>query len=50
MTRQPLNGNQHFEGRLESFHEGRLTLDLSAASKKSRKRMGPQTARTEAGN
>jgi ribosome maturation factor RimP len=43
MTRQPLNGNQHFEGRLESFHDGRLTLDLSAASKKSRKRMGPQT-------
>jgi ribosome maturation factor RimP len=43
MTRQPLNGNQHFEGRLESFQDGRLTLDLSAASKKSRKRMGPQT-------
>src|SRR5229473_2286730 len=44
MTRQPLKGNQHFEGRLESFHDGRLTLDLSAASKKSRKRMGAQTA------
>src|SRR4029077_1606160 len=44
MTRQPLNNNRHFEGRLESFHDGRLTLDLSAASKKSRKRMGPQTA------
>jgi ribosome maturation factor RimP len=40
MTRQPLNNNRHFEGRLESFHEGRLTLDLSVASHKSRKKMG----------
>jgi ribosome maturation factor RimP len=41
MTRQPVNGNQHFEGRLESFRDGCLTLDLGAASKKSRKKMGP---------
>ena len=40
MTRQPVNNNQHFEGRLESFENGRLTLDTSAASKKSRKMMG----------
>src|ERR1700747_213644 len=40
MTRQPVNNNRYFEGRLESFHDGRLTLDLSAASKKSRKKMG----------
>ncbi len=40
MTRQPVNNNRYFEGRLESFREGRLTLDLSIASKKSRKRMG----------
>jgi ribosome maturation factor RimP len=40
MTRQPVNNNQHFEGRLESFQDGRLTLDTSAASKKSRKKMG----------
>ena len=39
MTKQPLNNNRHFEGRLESFRDGRLTLDLSAASKKSRKKM-----------
>ena len=39
MTRQPVNNNQHFEGRLESFRDGRLTLDLSVASKKSRKKM-----------
>jgi len=40
MTRQPLNNNRHFEGRLESFRDGRLTLDLSVASHKSRKKMG----------
>jgi ribosome maturation factor RimP len=40
MTRQPVNLNRHFEGRLESFHNGRLTLDLSVASHKSRKKMG----------
>jgi len=39
-TRQPIDGNRHFEGRLESFHGGRLTLDLSVASSKSRKKMG----------
>ena len=27
-TRGPVNGNQHFEGRLESFHDGRFTLLL----------------------
>src|ERR1700688_4234895 len=39
MTRQPINNNRYFEGRLESFRDGRLTLDLSVASKKSRKKM-----------
>ena len=39
-TRQPVDNNRHFEGRLESFHDGRLTLDLSVASHKSRKKMG----------
>jgi ribosome maturation factor RimP len=39
-TKQPLNNNRYFEGRLENFSEGRLTLDLSVASKKSRKKMG----------
>jgi ribosome maturation factor RimP len=33
-TQQPLNGNRHFEGRLESFQNGRLVLDLSAAKKR----------------
>jgi ribosome maturation factor RimP len=39
-TRQPVDNNQHFEGRLESFQDGRLTLDLTVASHKSRKKMG----------
>ena len=28
-TRNPVNNNRYFEGRLESFRDGRLTLDLS---------------------
>jgi len=44
MTRQPVNNNRYFEGRLESFHEGMLTLDLSVASKKSKKKMGTAAA------
>ena len=35
-TKEPVNGNRHFEGRLESFAAGRLTLDLSEARKKFR--------------
>ena len=40
VTREPVNNNRHFEGRLENFQDGRLTLDLSVASHKSRKKMG----------
>jgi len=40
MTRDPVNNLRHFEGRLERFENGRLTLDLSVASHKSRKKMG----------
>jgi ribosome maturation factor RimP len=41
-TRQAVgaSNNRHFEGRLESFNDGWLTLDLSVASHKSRKKMG----------
>jgi len=39
-TRQPVNNTRHFEGRLERFQDGKLTLDLSIASHKSRKKMG----------
>ena len=35
-TKDPVNGNRHFEGRLEHFEGGRLTLDLAEARKKFR--------------
>jgi ribosome maturation factor RimP len=39
-TLKPVNGNRHFEGRLESFQHGHLTLDLSAVKKKRRPEPG----------
>jgi ribosome maturation factor RimP len=51
MTREPVNGNRHFEGRLESFREGRLTLNLSEARKKRRVEAGtPQKLEIELAN
>lgn len=41
-TREPVEGNRHFQGRLESFQAGRLTLDLDASGKKSKKGQPPQ--------
>jgi ribosome maturation factor RimP len=41
MTRLPVNNTRHFEGRLESFRDGRLTVDLSGARKKLLKKMSP---------
>lgn len=35
-TRTPVNGNRHFEGRLEHFESGRLILDLTEARRKHR--------------
>ena len=35
-TREPIQGNRFYEGRLERFEDGRLTLDLSAARRKNR--------------
>jgi ribosome maturation factor RimP len=37
-TKDPVNGNRHFEGRLEEFRGGRLTLDLAEARRKFRPR------------
>jgi ribosome maturation factor RimP len=34
MTHEPVNGNRHFEGRLESFQQGKLTLEMAAGKKK----------------
>jgi ribosome maturation factor RimP len=50
-TKDPVNGNRHFEGRLENFESGRLTLDLSEARKKFRPRNdGAQKLDIELGN
>ena len=50
-TRQPVNGNRHFEGRLESFREGRLTLDLSVArTRHGRKQDAEHRIEIEVGN
>ena len=40
-TREPVNNNRHFEGKLESFENGKLLLDLSAA-RKNKKKMRPK--------
>jgi ribosome maturation factor RimP len=33
MTRDPVNGNRHFEGRLQAYRDGRLSLELSGRKK-----------------
>ncbi len=33
MTRDPVNGNRHFEGRLKAFQAGRLSLELTGRKK-----------------
>ena len=43
-TRMPVNGNRHFEGRLEHFESGRLTLDLTQARKKFRPKQNASEA------
>ena len=37
MTRQPIAGNRHFQGRLEKFADGRITLDLAPEGRKPKK-------------
>jgi len=36
-TFEPIEGNRHFEGRLEKFEDGRITLDLSETHRKPKK-------------
>ena len=33
-TRDPVNGNRHFEGRLQSFEDGKLLLEILSEKKK----------------
>ena len=47
MTREPVNNNRYFEGKLESFENGRLLLDLSAARKKKMRPKEGEAAKVE---
>jgi len=49
-TRHPVNGSRHFVGRLESYHDGRLLLDVSAPQKKARAETDPQKLEIELAN
>src|SRR6266581_6543638 len=49
-THNPVNGNRHFEGRLESFQQGRLTLDVSTARNKFRRSNGEQRLEIDLAN
>jgi ribosome maturation factor RimP len=40
MTREPVHNNRHFEGKLESFEDGKLLLDLGDARHKMRPKEG----------
>jgi ribosome maturation factor RimP len=46
-TRELHDGNRHFEGRLERFAEGKLTLDLNAVPKRGKKQKGPKASEVE---
>ena len=43
-TREPVNGNRHLEGRLESAHPGRITLSLQHRQGKGKGTRQPATA------
>ncbi len=47
MTREPVNNNRHFEGKLESFENGMVLLDLSAAGKKKIRPKEGESSRVE---
>ena len=48
MTREPIQGNRHWQGRLTEFSSGRLRLDTSAGQKvKAKKKTAPQTSEVE---
>jgi len=49
-TREPVNNNRHFEGKLESFENGKLQLDLSAARRKMRPKDGSSSVEIDVAN
>ncbi len=46
-THEPINGNRHFEGRLELFENDRLTLDLAAVKQRKKKGAPEPQAKVE---
>ncbi|PYP90525.1 MAG: ribosome maturation factor [Candidatus Angelobacter sp. Gp1-AA117] len=47
MTREPVNGNRHFDGRLESVENGRLSLETVSGKKKPKPGHAPQGQKVE---
>ena len=47
MSRDPVNGNRHFEGRLKSFDDGRLTLELTPRKKSKKQEVVESGAEVE---
>lgn len=44
MTREPVDGNRHFEGRLQGLHDGRVALEVGS------KKVSAHTVEIELGN
>lgn len=49
-TREAINGNRYFEGRLEAVSDGRLMLDLTAARRRAAKRQPATKLEVELAN
>lgn len=49
-TREPIRGNRHWQGRLQSFHDGRLELKIEAAGKKTKGVKGKKHEQAEPGS
>ena len=47
-VREPINGSRHFEGRLESAHDGHITMSLEHRQAKSKGKRQQQAAAGEA--
>ena len=49
-TRNPVNGNRHFEGKLERFENGHLTVSIAGGDKNSRGDAEPRKLELELSN
>lgn len=50
LLREPVEGEKHYEGRLESLHEGRITLELPAKKKQEPRKIELELANVEKAN